>query len=168
MVFLPSAASVLAFILSNFGIVMFDIAVIAIIMHRVRNKNLSDSEITFRWLSGVALGLTSLYATLMYAWFPAYSAMQIGWTASPFQLELAMANLAIALLGISAVKASFGYRLATVVGSTCWLWGSALAHCFLLHKTQGYTLLDMGSWFWMDMALPILLLLTLSHLKRNK
>lgn len=166
--FIPSVAMILSFIFNNFALMLFDVAVVAIIVHRMRNKNLPESEITFRWLSLIALGLTSLYAAVSYAWFPAFSAMQIGWTASPFQLQVAMANLAFAILGISAYRASFGYRCATVVGSACWLWGSALGHYFLLNRTQAYTLFEMDSWFWMDLVLPVLLILTVSQLKKNK
>lgn len=159
-------AKVIAFIFSNFSLVMFDVAVIFIIIHRLRVKHLPESEIIFRWLSLIGLGCTGIYTFIMHAFFPAFTASHIGWITSPFQFEVAVANLAFGLLGICAYRASFGFRAATVLGSACWLWGAAAGHIYQIFKAHNYSVGNAGSWFWMDILLPLLMLLTLMQLKK--
>ena len=53
----------------------------------------------------------------------------IGWEAgSPFQLEVAFANLAIGVMGIVAVSRRDGFREATVLGVTIFALGATVVH----------------------------------------
>ncbi|MGD2079394.1 MAG: hypothetical protein PVH18_13505 [Chloroflexota bacterium] len=56
-------------------------------------------------------------------------AESIGWQAgSPFQLEIAFANLALGVLGFAAVGRRDGFREATVIAATIFSVGAALVH----------------------------------------
>jgi hypothetical protein len=56
-------------------------------------------------------------------------AESIGWEAgSPFQLEVAFANLAIGVLGIIATNRRDGFREATVVAATVFSFGATIVH----------------------------------------
>ena len=53
----------------------------------------------------------------------------IGWAAgSPFQLEVAFANLALGILGILAMNRRDGFRDATVIAVTIFAVGATIAH----------------------------------------
>jgi hypothetical protein len=152
---------VVEFILKHFALVMLLLAMLLILINLLIEKNLNFAEIAFRWLTLLSLGFTSAYSFVMHAFFPEFTAAQIGWQDSPFQFEVAMANLAFAATGILAFKGSFGFRLATVIGSTCWLWGDAIGHVLQMVANHNYAPANAGSWLWMDILTPLLLILCL-------
>ena len=157
----------IALILSNFDLMMLGLAVVFIILHRLKvGHHLALAEISYRWLAFFALGCTGCYAAFMHAVFPVLAAAGIGWHTSPFQFEVAMANLAFGLLGICSSHASFNFRLATVVGASIWLWGDALGHLYQLMKYQNLSIGNAGSWLWVDLCLPLLLWTALSSLNQ--
>ncbi|KTC66262.1 Uncharacterised protein (plasmid) [Legionella adelaidensis] len=150
---------------ANLGLVLFICSLLFILIHRIINKRLLFSEIAYRWISLMPLGLTAIYAFIMHAFFPVFTAATIGWQDSPFQFEVAMANLAIGVIAILSFKASFDFRLATVIASTCWLWGDAVGHIYQMIVHQNFTIGNAGSWFWMDILVPLLLIISLFRLR---
>lgn len=76
-----------------------------------------------------------------------------------------MADLAFGLLGVLSFKASYGFRLATVIGVTCFLWGCAIGHINQMVIHHNFTIGNAGSWFWLDILLPILLIMCIVKLK---
>jgi hypothetical protein len=63
-------------------------------------------------------------------------AQSIGWpTGSPFQLEIAFANLTIGVLGIVAVGRRDGFREATVIAVTVFGVGATIVHIMDIIKT---------------------------------
>ena len=155
--------SCISYMLMNFSLVMFVAAIILTILDRVvcaiRHHQLSGYEILFRWLALLPLGVTSLYAFVMHAFFPVFTAATIGWSNSPFQFEVAVANLGFGLLGVLAFSASYGFRAATVIGALCWLWGDAVGHIYQMVSNHNFAVGNAGSWFWMDVLIPLLLLI---------
>jgi hypothetical protein len=114
--------------LTNFSLSMFILAIIFIFFHWLMRRHLGGAEITFRWMAFFALGLTCIYAFIFHAFYPDMAAQAIGWQTSPFQFEVAMADLALGVLGILSCNASFGFRSATVIASIIFLWGAAIGH----------------------------------------
>src|SRR5579885_484169 len=97
-------AIVIKWILTNFDFAMFLLAIVLILVHRLIKRDLPESEIVYRWMALFALGITSIYAFMMHAYFPQISASAIGWKPSPFEFEVAVADLAIGLLGILSFR----------------------------------------------------------------
>lgn len=159
----------ITFSLTNFTLVMFDLAVVFIILHRlIVGKALRESEIIFRWMVLFGLGFSGIYTFIVHAFFQSISAQNVGWAVSPFQTEVAMANLAFGVLGILSFKASLGFRLATTIGSVIWLWGDAINHIYLMVQSNNYHIGNAGSWMWMDIIIPLLLLVSVLHLRQGK
>lgn len=157
----------IALFFGNFSLCMFLIAIIISIF----NKFISTvpfSENLFRWVVLLALGFTGIYTFIMHAFFPTVSAATIGWITSPFQYEVAMADLTIGILGILAFKASIGFRKATVIAAMILLWGDAIGHIRQMIIENNFSSGNAGSWFWMDIIIPLILLVTfLGQAKRN-
>ena len=154
----------IAWVLTNFAFVMFILAIIFIIVNRVVSRSKS-AEIVYRWIALFALGVSGIYAFIMHALFPNLTAASIGWAVSPFQYEVAMANLAFGVLGIISFSASYGFRLATAIGATFWLWGDATGHIYQMVQFQNFAPGNAGSWFWMDILVPLILLICVFNLK---
>jgi len=154
------------FVLANFALSMFAVAAVFMLLHRVITwGRVSQYEIVYRWTAFFAVGVTGLYAFAMHAFYPALSAEAIGWATSPFQYEVAMADLGFGLVAILSFRASYGFRLATVIANACWLWGDASGHLYQIFVSQDYVVGNAGSWFWMDLLLPLILFLCVIKLK---
>ncbi|MHB1948086.1 MAG: DUF6790 family protein [Gammaproteobacteria bacterium] len=156
-------------ILMNFGPVMFIVAVIFILMHSIFKKpETSKYDLIYRWIAFFALGFTSIYAFVMHAFFANMAAATIGWQASPFQLEVAMADLAIGVIAVLSFYNNYGFRLATVISSTILFWGDAVGHVRQMIIAHNYTIGNAGSWLVMDILIPIILIICIIKLRPGK
>lgn len=158
----------IAWLLSNFGLAMFFLAAVFILLHRMIRRNVGEAEIVFRWVALFGLGLTGIYTFVMHAFYPEFTAATIGWRTSPFQFEVAMADLAFGVLGVLSFRASYGFRLATVIGSLFWLWGDAAGHMWQMIEANNYSLGNAESWLWVDLIIPLVLLLSILKMKNER
>lgn len=155
-------------LLMNFSFVMVILAVFFMIINRIVTKGrVSKYEIIYRWLALFCLGFTGIYTFFLHAYFPVLAAATIGWADSPFQFEVAVADLSFGVLGLLSFRASLGFRLATVLGSTIWLWGDAVGHLYQIAKFNNYATGNAGTWFWMDIMVPLILVVCVSKLKQT-
>src|SRR3989338_1583909 len=142
-------------ILNNFGLALFILAILIGIIHWISYKKTAASDIFYRWIALFPLGIAALYAFVFHTFFPDFTASLIGWPNSPFQFEVGMANLGFGIIAILSFNASYSFRVATVVGSTCWLWGDAVGHIYQMISQHHFALGSTGSWFWMDILVPL-------------
>jgi hypothetical protein len=161
-------AMMIGWSLENFGLLLFVAAMLLIILQWSTNHTISTVEIYYRWISLLPLGVSEIYAFIMHTFFPSLAASTIGWAASPFQYEVGMANLGFGVIAILSFKASYGFRFATVVATTCWLWGNALGHIYQMITHHNFRPGNAGSWFWMDIVIPIILLICISRMKPGR
>ncbi len=157
-------AKFLNWVMVDFEYFMFFLAFVISILHKLTHRHLSTSEIIFRWFVLLPLGLSSLYAFVSHGFYSEAAAAQIGWLGKLFQFKLAAANLGFGLIAVLSFNASFGFRLATVLGNTCWLWADALMRFTKFYFVVAYA----AAGFWIDVFLPIILLLCLWSLKREQ
>ena len=79
------------------------VAIITLLYYKITNKALNNIRIVEIFLLSflvISVGIGGIWAFIGHAFLPAQVAANIGWPASPFQLEVAFANLAIGVLGI--------------------------------------------------------------------
>lgn len=152
-------------ILENFSLAMLILALLFVLLHKLFKRHTPESEIIYCWLVFFALGLTSIYAFVMHAFFPSVAASNIGWATSPFQYEVAIANLAIGVIAILSFNASYGFRLATVTAAVIWLWGNAMGHILQIIQFHNFSQGNAGSWLVMDIVLPFMLVIVIRQLR---
>ena len=76
-----------------------------------------------RYLFVFPLGLLGLWAFLGHIFFAEQSAASIGWAPSPFQYEVGIANLGLALAALYAAFRGYEARLAVGIAAACFLTG---------------------------------------------
>lgn len=152
--------------LAYFGFFMLFLSLGVSLVH-ILFSSVRPAESLFRWVALFALGFTGIYTFIMHAFFPVLTAANIGWPTSPFQFEVAMADLAIGVLGILSFRATYGFRKATVIASIFWLWGDAVGHIRQMLTTHDFAPGVAGTWFWLDLIVPLLLLLALIRIARE-
>ena len=144
-------------LLDNFSLVMLALSLVFAALRSRRDGERFCGSL-LRWLLLLAVGVTGIYTFVMHVFFPAASAENIGWAVSPFQYEVGVADLTVGVLGVLAFWGNFGFRLATVVATTIWLWGDALGHVRQLIVAHNFAPGNAGPWFWTDILLPLVLL----------
>lgn len=150
--------------LVDFEFFMFFTATVIAILHKLARWKMSNAEIIFRWFVLFPLGVAGLYASIRHGLYSDETAARLGWLGGLFQFKLATANLGFGLIAVLSFNASFGFRLAAVLGNTCWLWGDA----FMRFTKYYFTFTNAASGFWLDVFLPLLLLLCLLSIKRQQ
>jgi len=111
------------------------------------------------------IGLAGLMGFYAHAFMPEQTAAYIGWPAgSPFQFEIACANLAFGILGVLCVWLRSTFRLATIIGFSVFLIGAAYGHIQQMELAQNYAPGNAGAPLFFDViAPPILLALWVIH-----
>lgn len=105
----------------------------------------------------LAVGLSGIWGFVMHAFYPQIADKFIGWAWSPFEYEVAVANLGMGLTGIFAFNASHGFRLATILFATCFGWGAAGGHLYQMLNAHNFNPGNAGLIFYTDILIPLLL-----------
>lgn len=152
----------IAFVLRNTPLAMLILALSIGILRRAvignRRGKISTSEAFLRPLFVLAVGVSGLWGAYWHGLYPAETAAFIGWKPSPFQWEVAMANLAMGVCGLMSWRASRPFRLATAVMSACFLWGAALGHVRQMLDAVNFAPGNAGAIFYTDILIPLLCL----------
>lgn len=155
------------FIVSHFAFAMFILALILSgiewLIQKARHRA-NCSDILLRWLLLLPVGVTSLYLFVMYCIFPNVIGSAESLAIGNVYFSYGIANLCIGLLGVFAYFHSYGFRAATVFAVTIWLWGNVVGHIIQLAGKNDLGILNVDSWFWMSLILPILLIICIRKL----
>ncbi len=124
-------------------------------------------EILLLYLLVVFVGAGGLLAAYAHTFRAAETARYIGWApGSPFQFEIAMANLTMGVLGLLCIWRRGGFWLATGLASATFGFGVAYGHIVQMIQVGNYAPGNVGPVLWLsDTSVPalILILLWLRH-----
>ncbi|MFJ9899794.1 DUF6790 family protein [Streptomyces sp. NPDC091280] len=83
-----------------------------------------------RWWAIGALGCGSLWMTVSFLGMPDTMATAIGFRRTPFEFEIAFANLGLAIMGLRAASSSASARERVTIGlgAGMFLWGAVIGH----------------------------------------
>jgi len=114
-----------------------------------------------QWLLFLSLGLVSLWSAFSHAVFTDRVAKSIGWAPSPFQYEIAGANLGIGLGAIAASVLGVQAAWAMLVMAASFLWSAAAVHTADMVHNKNFAINNAGPIFWWDILTPLTLLIAL-------
>lgn len=141
------------------------VALVALIKNKINNEPLTGLIIIRTFLLSflvISVGIGSIWAFIGHAFMSAMVARSIGWAAgSPFQLEVAFANLAIGILGILCYFFRDNFWVATVIVSSIFLLGAAYVHLINIISYSNYSAGNAGTIFFMDIIGPVILIILL-------
>jgi hypothetical protein len=108
--------------------------VIACVGALIRTRGVADRaarlEIWQRWWVVAALACGSLWMTVSFLTIPDVMSQMIGFPRTPFEFEIAFANLGLAILGFRAVRASARERITISLAAGMFLWGATVGHLY--------------------------------------
>ncbi len=113
-------------------------------------------------------GVGGLVGALGHTFHARQIALSIGWApGSPFQFEVAMANLAFGVLGILCIWRRGDFWLATALGWAIFLLGCAYGHIRNMLTMHNDAVNNVGPVLWLyDLAVPLTLLALLAVRRR--
>jgi len=130
----------------------------------IRNrKDLSAGRVVdtlLFYLLLINVGFSGLFAFFGHAFLADQVAASIGWAkGSPFQFEVAVANLAFGVLGILCVFFRDGFWLATGTGYAVFLFGAAFGHIREVLTAGNLAINNAGPVLYIgDIGIPALIL----------
>lgn len=148
----------IALVLENFTVALLAAGLAAgLVLGLVRGR-----DVPHRWSEPLlaaflffSVGVSYAYNFVMHVIFGDMTAEFIGWAQSPFQAEVGWASLGFALVGLYAAFASFGARLAAIVGPGVFMWGAAGGHVYQMMKAQNFAPGNAGSILYMDILFAL-------------
>ena len=120
------------------------------------------AEVLLLYLLVVFVGVGGLMGFLGHTFQAREIAVKIGWQPSPFQFEVAVANLAFGILGILCIWQRRGFWTATGIGSATFLLGCGYGHLREMILDGNFAPYNVGPVLWVnDLAVPLAILLLL-------
>ncbi|MDN3504831.1 MAG: hypothetical protein P0S95_04570 [Rhabdochlamydiaceae bacterium] len=119
----------------------------------------------FMW----CVGFIALLGFICHMFYPAWTAQFIGWPTSPFQREIALANLAVAVGAFFAFGQNRGYRWGVFIGYFVFYFGAGINHIVDIFQSSDHSTGNAGYVLYLDLIMPVvLLILMLIHQKSIK
>ena len=120
------------------------------------------AEVLLLYLLVFFAGLGGLMAFLGHTFKAQEIALKIGWQPSPFQFEVAVADLAFGVLGILCIWQRRGFWTATGIGYAVFMLGCAYGHFQDMTRHGNFSPYNVGMVLWVnDLAVPVVILLLL-------
>ena len=165
-------AGFVRFLLQDTGVWTLLLALLLGALQTRRQRSVSRwSEASLLWIAFWVMGVAGLYGFIAHLLFAPFIAEQIGWPNSPFQFEVAYANLTVSILGFS----SFFYRkrdylLAAMVAFSSWYFADGVGHVVSLVVDNNQAPSNAGSVLYTDLLTPVVVvvLLWLSRHERRR
>ncbi|KOT88593.1 hypothetical protein ADK86_32545 [Streptomyces sp. NRRL F-5755] len=130
----------------------------ALLSCRRRAPGRPAAEIWQRWWAVGALGIGSLWITFAFLAVPDAMADTIGFARSPFQFEIAFANLGLAVLGFRGASASPRERLTSGLAAAAFLWGAAIGHVHQWFANGDHAAGNTGGILANDLLIPAVMI----------
>lgn len=161
----------IGFILGNIQIPLLVVAVIVTIVKlrraNARHEVMSVSYTLWGEVLFYCFGIGMVYVWYFHAFLADFTAPTIGWQPSPFEWELAWAELGMGAVALLSLWRGYDMRLAATLVPAIFLFGAAAQHIHLMITVHNYAPGNAGPILWFgDIALPIFTLF-LAFLSRD-
>lgn len=136
---------------------------VSLIRQRRELTRLKVVETILFYILVINVGLSGLLAFYGHAFMADKVARTIGWApGSPFQFEVAAANLAFGVLGLLCIRFRDGFWMATGIGYSTFLFGAAYVHIREIIVAGNDAVNNAGPVLYIgDIAIPSLILILL-------
>ncbi len=119
------------------------------------------------YLLVIYVGLMGLLTAFAHVFRPVQTSASIGWSTSPYEYEVGMADLTVGVLGVLCVWFRGNFWLATAIANLVWLEGDAIGHIRQLEQYHNHAANNSGIFLYLEIMVPlIILLLTLYQRKK--
>jgi hypothetical protein len=145
------------------------VAVVAASVHLAFSPQRRSSRTTIvgtylLYLLFVYVGLMGLLTSYAHVFRPIETSASIGWSTSPYEYEVGIADLTVGVLGILCMKFRGDFWLATAIANAVWLLGDAVGHVRQMTIYNNHASNNSGIFLAAEIVVPLVILsLTLYH-----
>jgi hypothetical protein len=116
------------------------------------------------YLLFIYVGLMGIFTAYGHIFRPVQTSASIGWSTSPYEYEVGMADLTVGVLGILCLVFRGNFWLATAIANATWLLGDAVGHVRQVLLYNNHASNNSGIFLAAEITVPVLILfLTLYH-----
>ena len=135
-------------------------ALIHIFFYKRGRDNRKVVEIFLFYFLVIFVGVSGILGFIGHTFAPDRIARMIGWPlGSPFQFEVAIANLAFGILGILCLWIRGNFWVAVALGSSIFSLGAATGHIREMISKQNFAIYNIGPVLFVnDILVPIVIL----------
>jgi len=120
------------------------------------------------YLFVIYVGLMGLLTAYAHVFRPEQTSASIGWSTSPYEYEVGMADLTVGVLGVLCIWFRGNFWLATAIANAVWLLGDAVGHIRQVLENNNHAANNSGIFLYAEIVAPIAILgLTLYHRRKS-
>ncbi len=139
------------------------LALVAASIHLVVSRKPRSGAITIVgtylvYLLFIYVGLMGLFTAYYHVFRPIEASASIGWSTSPYEYEVGMADLTVGVLGVLCLAFRGGFWLATAIADAVWLLGDAVGHVRQMVFHNNHAENNSGIFLIFELLMPILIL----------
>jgi len=158
------------FVIENFTLVMFVLALIFFVFERLIQKirRVEGGYVAlFRWIALFPLAATGFYVFTMQIFFQEMVAKGMGAEVSIFQFDAAAAFLTLGILGLCSFCSSYGFRFATTLAATTILWINSAYYLNMLSLDPNFQMVNVNSWVWLNFLTPLVMWICIGRMNSD-
>src|SRR5271154_4510713 len=146
-----------------FQLIFAMLAVIAALIHLAisparRSSGAAIAGTFLQYLLFVYVGLMGILTAYAHVFRPVQTSASIGWSTSPYEYEVGMADLTVGVLGILCLWLRGNFWLATAIANAVWLLGDAIGHLREVTLTNNHAANNSGIFLYAEIITPLLIL----------
>ena len=154
-----------------FQVVFVALAVIAASIHlasspRRRSSGAAIAATYLVYLLVIYVGLMGLLTAYAHVFRPIQTSASIGWSTSPYEYEVGMADLTVGVLGVLCVWLRGNFWLATAIANAVWLLGDAVGHLRQIVVQNNHAANNSGIFLVVEFTMPVLILILTLYERR--
>ena len=125
---------------------------------RSRASNAMIANTYLLYLLVIYVGLMGLLTAYAHVFRPLQTSASIGWSTSPFEYEVGMADLTVGILGILCLSIRGNFWLATAIANAVWLLGDAIGHIRQITLNNNHAANNSGIFLIFEIITPLVIL----------
>jgi hypothetical protein len=139
------------------------VAVVAASIHialssKRRSSRAVIAETYLVYLLVIDVGLMGLFTASGHVFRPIQTSASIGWSTSPYEYEVGMADLTLGVLGILSLWFRRNFWLAASIANAVWLLGNATGHFRQVVLYNNHAANNSGIFLYSEMITPLVIL----------
>jgi hypothetical protein len=128
------------------------------ISSRRRSSGTAIARTYLQYLLFVYVGLMGVLTAYAHVFRPVETSASIGWSTSPYEYEVGMADLTVGVLGVLCLWLRGNFWLATAIANAVWLLGDAVGHIRQVVLANNHAANNSGIFLFAEIITPLIIL----------
>ena len=133
----------------------------------VRSARRSIAATYLLYLLVFYVGVMGILTAYAHVFRPIQTSASIGWSTSPYEYEVGMADLTTGVLGILCLWLRGNFWLATAIANAVWLLGDAIGHIRQITLNNNHAANNSGIFLAAEIITPIVVLILAFYTRKE-